>query len=85
MKTIRLQAYDIVVEVRYPIQHDGKQHAAGHITSDLHDPGESRETKAMLDAIESLVLAHACAGLDIESPAYLQGLETAVEAVFNQT
>ena len=37
-----------------------------------------------VNAIESLVLAHACAGIDIESPAYIEGIETAVEAVANK-
>lgn len=38
---------------------------------------------AALDAIESLVLAHACAGIDIETTAYVEGIETAVDAIFN--
>jgi hypothetical protein len=33
----------------------------------------------MMDAIEDMVLAHACAGIDIESPAYIEGIETAVQ------
>ena len=37
-----------------------------------------------VNAIESLVLAHACAGIDIESPAYIEGIETAVEAASNK-
>jgi|TARA_Y100000310_G_scaffold245400_1_gene250369 hypothetical protein len=37
-----------------------------------------------VNAIESLVMAHACAGVDIESPAYLEGIETAVEAIANK-
>lgn len=48
--------------------------------SDNLDP----ELKNMLDAIESLVLAHACAGIDVQSIPYLQGLETSVEAIFNR-
>lgn len=35
------------------------------------------------DAIESIVLAHAVAGVDVECPKYLEGIETAVEAIFN--
>lgn len=34
---------------------------------------------AALDAIESLILAHAVAGMDVEAPAYIQGIETAVQ------
>jgi hypothetical protein len=37
-----------------------------------------------VNAIESLVLAHACSGIDIESPEYVKGIETVVEAVGNK-
>lgn len=52
-------------------------------------PGESGELRSdldseeMIDGIESMILAHAIAGIDIESPAYIEGIETAVEAVAN--
>lgn len=36
-----------------------------------------------LDALESLILAHACAGIDVGSPAYLEGIETAMDALSN--
>jgi hypothetical protein len=37
-----------------------------------------------LDGLESLILAHACAGIDVTTPAYLEGIETAVDAIANQ-
>jgi hypothetical protein len=40
-------------------------------------------TADAVDGIFSMILAHAIAGVDIESPAYLEGIETAVEAVGN--
>jgi len=68
-KTIKLPCYGIVVTFA---------------------PGESGELRSDLvydipeiDGIESMMLAHAIAGVDIESPAYLEGIETAVEAVAN--
>ncbi len=33
-----------------------------------------------VDGILSMILAHAVAGIDVESPAYLEGIETAMEA-----
>jgi len=39
--------------------------------------------RAAIDAIESLILAHAIAGIDVESPAYLEGLETVQNALMN--
>ena len=47
----------------------------GTITSDLDDS---------MDAIESLILAHACAGVDVADLAYVEGIETAVEACYNR-
>jgi hypothetical protein len=38
---------------------------------------------AALDAIESLILAHAVAGMDVEAPAYIQGIETALKRAGN--
>jgi hypothetical protein len=37
----------------------------------------------MADAIESLILAHACAGVDVTALAYVAGIETSLEACGN--
>lgn len=34
-------------------------------------------------AMESMILAHACAGIDVGSKAYVQGVQTAIDAVSN--
>lgn len=36
-----------------------------------------------LDFLEALVLAHAAAGIDVARPAYVRGLETALEGLAN--
>lgn len=73
-------------------------HKSGIITSDLPVPKEKLAAdkgilgedingdkyNAAIDAVESLILAHACAGIDIMSPAYVEGVETAIEAISNQ-
>ena len=83
MKTITLPCFGIVVEV---------QDGSGNITSDLQEDTEKPSTDAwideqqyncMMDGIESLILAHACAGIDITTPKYIEGIETAVEACAN--
>jgi hypothetical protein len=76
METIKLPVHNIT------IRHDGK---SGTITSALHD-GWPRggPLGAALNAIESIVLAHAIAGVDVTTPAYLEGIETAVDAISNQ-
>ena len=38
---------------------------------------------AAMDALESMILAHALAGVDIEAPAYLEGIDTAIDAIEN--
>jgi stage V sporulation protein SpoVS len=35
------------------------------------------------DAVEALILAHACAGVDIEAQSYVIGLERGMEAIAN--
>jgi hypothetical protein len=37
-----------------------------------------------VDALTSLILAHACAGVDVESPAYVKGVNVALDAIRNQ-
>ena len=56
----------------------------GTISSDLADEYEGIALIAALHAIESMVLGHACAGVDIKSPAYIEGIEVAVEACENK-
>jgi hypothetical protein len=46
----------------------------GAITSDLDDS---------MGAIESLILAHACAGVDVADLAYVEGIETVIETCYN--
>lgn len=86
MQTINTQCHGIIVTL------DGQ--GGGSIESDLHEDVETETATgsvaetlildAAVDALESLVLAHAVAGIDITSPAYLEGLETAIDAVFNR-
>ncbi|MEE9540814.1 MAG: hypothetical protein V3V85_04885 [Candidatus Thorarchaeota archaeon] len=83
MKTIKLPCFGIVVEL------DDTMVGFGGITSDLgeepSDPmsPDGSEYNGAIHAIESLILAHAVAGIDIESPAYMEGIETAVDAIGN--
>jgi len=86
-RTIILPCFGIVVRL---VPHDASQPGpslGGKITSNLHegDGGNAhdREYEAAIDGIESLILAHACGGVDIASPAYVAGIQTAVEAVTN--
>jgi len=62
----------------------------GTITSDLHElgdePGMDTDPSdvlydACIDGLEAMVLAQAVAGVDITDPKYLEGIETAVQAI----
>ena len=81
MKTITLPIANITVTT------DGQGH--GSISSTLYedwlqdDGQEDNRLKAVADALESLILGHAAAGVDVTAPAYLEGLETALEAISN--
>ena len=77
-KTINLPCFSIVVNLN-----DG----SGNINSELHDGApvpDERDHDSAMHAIESLILAHAWAGIDITAPAYIEGIETAVQACANQ-
>ena len=75
-RIINTNCFGIVVTL------DGE--GGGAITSELHDTDGDDETvpyyNAAMDGIEAVVLAHAVAGVDITSPAYYDGIETAVQA-----
>jgi len=84
-KVFDIGCFGIVVKV--------SESGVGTIESDLHDPANDPEATnadlcekygAAMDAIESIVLAHAVAGIDIAAPAYLEGIETAVGSCANE-
>jgi hypothetical protein len=72
-KTIELPAFGIKIR----LAPDGK---SGTITSDLSNTGGRPDA---LDGIESLILAHAVAGVDVTADAYVGGVQTAVYAALN--
>jgi hypothetical protein len=81
-KVIRLRCYGIVVTLS-PENEEGNR--GGVITSEnLHyrfDRMDYVKYECAIDGLEALILGHACAGVDIESPAYIEGIETAAKAI----
>ena len=66
-------------------------HFDGTIRSDLHEESDLEDWdsdeqhdcdcyNAAMDTVESIILAHACAGVDIQAPAYLEGIHTSVHS-----
>jgi len=85
MKTIKLPCFGITITLSV-------QNCSGHITSDLHkthdtlDPEELHAfegCEAAINGMESLILACACEGLNVENPAFLCAIETCVNAIMN--
>jgi hypothetical protein len=60
----------------------------GRLTSNLKDNGVMDEEdvafNAAIDGLESLVLAHACAGVDVDGEDYRHGVVTALETIANK-
>ena len=62
------------------------RYGSGSITSNLKVENETFGDSCFnssIDGLESLVLAHACSGVDITSVAYVEGIKTALEAIGN--
>ena len=76
MKTINLPTYGIVLN----LTDEGGSIEGG----ELQDEAASPEYRAAIDGLLSVILAHACAGVDVESPAYLEGVEVAVDSIANE-
>ena len=79
-RTIRLPVGGITISLER--ENSQQKPGAGSISSDLKESDDDLYNAA-IDGLESLILAHACAGIDVRSPAYLEGVETAIDAVAN--
>ena len=63
---------------------------SGTITSDLKevlslDPISASNYDSAIDGLESLILAQACAGIDVTSKEYIRALESAIDGISNNT
>jgi len=90
---LRLTCFGIVVTLtpgpKQTVNPDTPPLMGGTITSDLEEPCDCDYADAgycppcayneAMNGIEALILGHACAGIDITTPAYLQGIESAVQ------
>ena len=77
--TIRLSLDDDWIELAVTCD-DAHVRRSGSVSSSLHSSeDEDDRFNAAVDAIESMVLAHACAGIDVTDPRYVEGVRTCVE------
>jgi hypothetical protein len=79
MKELHLGCYGII------ISHNEGDKSGAAIVSEMKEPETSEDNlfNSAVDALESIILAHFCAGIDVCSPAYLEGIETACQALGN--
>lgn len=82
----------IVIELGSPDSDNPSRFSCGRIIGgtlkddyESSDPDLDNLFNSMMDALESVLLAHACAGIDVTSHAYIEGLETAINACANNT
>lgn len=52
--------------------------------TDIDDEIVRAATNGMLDAVESMVMAHAIAGIEVESESYVRGVHAALRKVHSQ-
>ena len=63
---------------------DAQGRRSGSVTSSLHSTeADDDQFNAAMDAVESMALAHACAGIDVTDPRYVEGIRTCVQACAN--
>ncbi|EGQ8101911.1 hypothetical protein MW344_003742 [Vibrio parahaemolyticus] len=76
MKIIELGIYGI------EISHHSDAHGCA-ITSQMKEPDslENEAFNAAVDGLESIILGHFAAGVDVTTTAYLEGIETAYDAI----
>ena len=91
MKIYTIPEYGIKVKVipkgsqnSASIKSELRKHLIGDGNQELVRPSPcDLKIIGAVDALESLILGHACAGLDISSPAYEKGLKSCLEALAN--
>jgi len=84
METIKLPCYGITINRNVEAR-------CGTIETNLREEDDGNDDvmlemdrkvfSSAIDALESLILGHALAGVDVESPAYIEGIESAVSAI----
>ena len=79
-ETIKLPVYGIIINLNH-----GTEYTSGTIVApELYDDDPDEIHSAALDGITSMILAAACAGVDVNTSAFLEAIETADDAVTNQ-
>ena len=85
MKRIEIAVAGDCITLELDTKGGGTVHSTLHITAaDADFEAEYRqEYNSAIDGLESLVLAHACSGIDVRDGRYVAGIGAALEAISN--
>jgi len=78
VKKIKIRVGSDTITLQLDERGGGTSSSTLHITE-----ADQASYNASIDGLESLVLAHACAGINVEDPRYVAGIATALEAISN--
>ena len=81
-KTLELGCFGLVIT--YSANEGSAVIESDMLEEGCNEEGCNEEYKAAVYAIESIVLAHFQAGVDVTTPAYIEGIETAYLAIANR-
>jgi hypothetical protein len=85
VKTIEIRAGSDTITLQLDGRGGGASSSTLHITQADEEFGAEYQASynAAIDGLESLVLAHACAGINVEDHRYVAGIAAALEAISN--
>jgi hypothetical protein len=82
-----MKVYKLCYGITVTVDDNGLGGISSELVSQFSLDGDTEEQQevasAIADSLESLILAHACAGIDVSSAPYVEGIQTAVEAIVN--
>lgn len=85
MSPIHLRIDKSAIITIHPVNDNGV--ISGTITSNLHTDKYNSEAGTpydhAIDGLESLVLAHYCAGINVQDNLYIKGIQVALESIDN--
>jgi hypothetical protein len=88
---IALECHGIRVILMELDPENAAMYAGGTIESELYDEPEigeviivERPFRTAVNVLESFILAAACAGIDIQSPAFIEAIETVADKIGNE-
>lgn len=80
MRTITLPIFGIVVEIS---ENNSNATISSTDLKTVNNDTEDELYNSAIDGLESMILACACSGIDIETPQFLEAIESSVQAISN--